>query len=184
MSGLRKNMEYLRQIAEYPSLIIGPAVVASLFSGLFLLWIADLNRKATTSDVKRKIESERELNIAKFGHDNYQALTDRAWADYGIRRDVYLELAEHVGSLYGETTIKEEKARFHVAARKVRVVGSDEVVLALNAFTASMKNSEGPEAHELRLRDLMNAIRIDIRTLNEKPPQGTRLDASAFPIES
>ncbi|GBQ45146.1 hypothetical protein [Komagataeibacter europaeus] len=177
-------MEYLKQIAEFPSLVIGPAVVASLFSGLFLLWIAYLNRRATTADVERKIEFERELNDAKFGHENDKALTDRAWADYGIRRDVYLELAEHVGSLYGKTTTREEKARFHIAARKVRVVGSDEVVLALNAFTASIKNSQGPEAHELRLRDLMNAIRIDIRTLNEKPPQGTTLDASAFPIES
>jgi len=117
-------MEYLKQIAEFPSLVIGPAVVASLFSGLFLLWIAYLNRRATTADVERKIEFERELNDAKFGHENDKALTDRAWADYGIRRDVYLELAEHVGSLYGKTTTREEKARFHIAGRKRTSFGS------------------------------------------------------------
>lgn len=186
-------MEYLRQIGTYPSLLLGPAFAAAVVSGVVAILVGWLNRKATSDDVNRRIDSERAITDKKLAHEREQALTDRAWLDYGLRRDIYLDFAAQIGCLFeGEpspTTTEAAAARmvkrtFIETCRKVRLIGSDEVVKALNELTASIKARQHHDITERNYAKLMNAIRRDIRTLNEKPPAGTALDESAFPIES
>jgi hypothetical protein len=186
-------MEYWTQITTYPSLLLGPIVVGALVSGVLSAWIARKNRAATSADVDRKIEAERQLTHAQLTHEWDKALTDRAWADYGLRRDIYLDLAKQISCLFDSrapATLAEiaaaesAKRTFHETGRKVRLIGSDEVVSALNNLTASIKSREPHTVTGSYYSKLMNAIRQDIRTLNEKPPIGTALNESAFPIES
>jgi len=186
-------MEYWTQIANSPSLLIGPVVVGALVSGVIGVWVAWRGRVATSGDVDRKIDAERLLTDTKICHEREEALTDRAWADYGLRRDIYLDLAEQIGCLFESSAPRDPEAVVLAAAarkafiettRKVRLVGSDEVVRALNDLTASIRESMSHSVTGDNYSKLMNAIRRDIRTLNVKPPVGTTLDEGAFPIES
>lgn len=68
-----------------------------------------------------------------------------------------------------------------IATRKVRLVGSDEVVWALNDLTNSIKLSSSDK--EQKYSDLLCALRVDVRTLNAEPPAGTVLTAEEFPVE-
>ena len=182
-------MAYWTQILTYPSLLIGPVLLAAVISGVVAILVGRSTRKATSGDVDRKIASERALTDAKFAHERDSALTDRAWADYGLRRDVYLELAARIGCLFlsvqatQASTNHAEKAEFHKTTRKVRLIGSDAVVGALNNLTFSIKNGAPHNITSENYSILMNAIRLDIRTLNENPAVGTSLDPSAFPLE-
>ena len=114
----------------------------------------------------------------------HKTYSDNAWADYELRRDVYLDLVAGIDCLFANApdTDTSAKRAWHKTARKVRIVGSDEVVLALNALTSAIKTSSGDA--ELRLYDLNLALRRDIRTIRLRPPEGTKLEATAFPIES
>jgi hypothetical protein len=137
------------------------AVIAALVSGVFAILAARLN----TSAGREKI------------------ISDKAWADYELRRDQYIRLAELIGCLFtGETAAR--LPEFHEVARAVRIVGSDEVVTALNALTEAIKTHLPSAELEKRYRDLFNAMRRDIREIHELPPQGTTLGPCAFPIEN
>lgn len=176
-------MEYWHQITTYPSLLLGPAVLAALIAAVVSVITSAINRAATTADVDRKIKAESEATNLKLTHERDRAVSDRAWADYGLRRDIYLDLAANVDDLINPGDAERHRA-FMIATRKVRLVGSDDVVMALNALTDSIKGN-GDDAKRSRCYSaLFNAIRRDIRTLNEKPPVGTMLDENAFPIES
>lgn len=176
-------MEYWQQITTYPSLLIGPAVLAAVIAGVVSLITSANNRAATSADVDRKIEAERQATDAKLNHERDRAMSDRAWVDYGLRRDIYLDLAANVDDLIQPGDHARHRA-FMIATRKVRLIGSDDVVLALNALTDSIKGGGDDAMRSTCYSALFNAIRHDIRTLNEKPPVGTLLDESAFPIES
>jgi hypothetical protein len=176
-------MEYWQQIATYPSLLIGPAVLAALIAAVVSLITGAMNRNATSADVDRKIEAERQATDTKLSHERDRAVSDRAWVDYALRRDVYLDLATNVDDLIQPGDAARHRA-FMIATRKVRLIGSDEVVRALNALTDSIKGRTDDAQRSRCYSALFNAIRKDIRTLNEKPPVGTLLDESAFPIES
>lgn len=208
------RMSFWDQITTYPALTIGPVLVAAVVSGLISILIASGNRKATSADVDRKIraeseatdrkivaesdatsskiDAERALTDIKFAHEKEKVLSERAWADYGLRRDVYLQLADRIDYMFAgnqppapaPSTGDSSRKAFHETARKVRLIASDEVVDALNAMTTAIKEGKSPDVTQRLYSELMNAIRVDIRTLNEKPPVGTRLDTSAFPIES
>lgn len=186
-------MEYWTQLATYPSLVVGPVLAAAIVSGFVSLWVGRGNRLAASDDVDRKIEAERQVTDAKLNHEREKSLTDRAWTDYGIRRDIYLDLAAQIGCLFEFIPVVPKEANlakiaanktFHETCRKVRLIGSDDVVRALNNLTASIKSGANPEVTRSAYSKLMNAIRMDIRTLNERPPLGTTLDENAFPIES
>lgn len=188
-------MSFWDQIASYPALTIGPALTAAVVSGVVSVWVARGNRKATSADVDRKINAERNVTDSKIAHEKEKALTDRAWIDYEIRRDIYLQLVERVDYMFAGNQSEEKESSeskkatdparraFLETARKVRLIGSDEVVDALNSLTSEIKGGNIIVAGQ-RYSELMNAIRLDIRTLNEKPPVGTRLSVSSFPIES
>lgn len=138
---------------------------------------------------ERKIESETELLQSKFSHEVGGKLVERAWADYSLRRDIYLDLAKQIDYLFdhepSDDKMKDDRRKeFLRTTQKVRLIGSDEVVRALNSLTASITEHALPEVSTSRYGALMNAIRKDIRTLNEMPAVGTDLDSSAFPIES
>lgn len=75
------------------------------------------------------------------------------------------------------------RVNFLKLARKVRLVGSDRVVRALNTFVDSISTGTSEEMESAH-GALFNAIRRDIRTLRARPAEGTDLDASAFPIQS
>jgi hypothetical protein len=113
----------------------------------------------------------------------HKTYSDNAWADYELRRDAYLDLVGGIDCLFEHSRNSDASAKkeWHQTARKVRIVGSDEVVLALNALTYAIKS--GSKDSELRFHDLNLALRKDIRTIRRKPPEGTKLEATAFPIE-
>ena len=111
----------------------------------------------------------------------HKILSDNAWADYELRRDLYLEVAAKVDCIF-EGGHSSGRPEWHRAARKVRIVGSDEVVRALNALTLAV--SSGSHEADARYRDFNLALRQDIRTIRSTPAEGTKLDATAFPIES
>jgi len=199
-------MSFWDQIASYPALTIGPALTAAVVSGVISISVARGNRKATSADVDRKIDaerdstdrkiaSERSLTDTKLDYERERLLSDRAWNDYGLRRDMYFQLVERIDYMFAgnhasfekSTVLKDstdpKRKAFHETARKVRLIGSDEVVDALNSLTSAIKSGQADVAQQL-YSELMNAIRVDIRTLNEKPPVGTKLGVSSFPIES
>lgn len=176
-------MEYWEQITSYPSLLLGPVVLAAIVSAMVSIVSSAQNRAATSADVNRRIDAERQATDSKLAHERDRAISDRAWIDYGLRRDVYLNLAENIDDLIVPGNEDRHRA-FMIATRKVRLIGSDDVVLSLNALTDSIKAKMDTDERSRRYSALFNAIRRDIRTLNEKPPVGTVLDESAFPIES
>lgn len=106
---------------------------------------------------------------------------EKAWADYELRRDTYIEIARRIDCLF-EGGRQEDRPEFHKAVRTLRIVGSDEVVQALNDLTAGVR--EGGGNHDQRYRALFNALRRDIREFHALPEQGTSLGPDAFPIES
>jgi hypothetical protein len=203
-------MDLLALIKTQPSLVFGPMVLAAVISGIISMWVGRATRKATSGDVDRKIKAEHEttqykidaergvtaqkidsegaLLRAKLTHETSGKLVERAWADYSLRRDIYLDLAKQINYLFSNDledapTTAIRKREFLQTAQKVRLIGSDEVVRALNSLTESIKTHLGEEVGAERYSKLMNAIRKDIRTLNERPAVGTELDSDAFPIE-
>jgi len=96
---------------------------------------------------------------------------------------VYIELIERIEALFVGGS-PELKAEFLRTARKVRLVGSDAVVLALNGLTDVIKSGAGSGESELRYRALYLTLRQDLRQVHSVPPATTDLDESAFPIES
>ena len=92
-------MEYWTQIATSPSLVLGPVLLAAIVSGLVSLWVGRSNRVAASADIDRKIKAERQLTDIKINYERDKALTDRAWTDYGLHRDIYLDLAVQIGCL-------------------------------------------------------------------------------------
>ncbi|MCI1948090.1 MAG: hypothetical protein LKJ19_07850 [Acetobacter fabarum] len=186
-------MTYWTQIVSYPSLLFGPAILAAIVSGLISLWVGRSSRRATSNDVDRKIAAERELTDAKLGHERERAISDRAWTDYTLRRDIYLGLTEKIDYLFAsrQVTLAEEannrdasRREFMEMSRKTRLIGSDAVVTALNELTSAIRKGEDEAIMGAKYSALMNAIRKDIRTLNENPPRGTALGSDAFPIEN
>jgi hypothetical protein len=124
-------MEYWTQITTYPSLLFGPVVLAAVVSGIVGLISNAKNLAATRADVDRKIEAERQATDTKLAHERDRAISDRAWIDYGLRRDVYLNLAENIDDLIQPGNPERHRV-FMIATRKIRLIGSDEVVLALS----------------------------------------------------
>lgn len=125
------------------------------------------------------------LAVAIWSHfsKKWLAATDRAWADYELRRDVYMEFAALVSALF-EGGDDENRSTLHRVARRIRLVGSDDVVTALNTFTAGIKNSLSDLDHEKNFQLLFNAMRRDIRRIDQRPPTQTDLGPDAFPLES
>lgn len=171
--------------------IIVPLVSAAL-AAIVSLVLNYLSRKATQQDVVVRIDAEREITNTKIAHEKDGAFGQRAWTDYGLRRDIYLELATTIGVLFEHNSVRlsftpdthmQERDRFFAASRKARLIGSDEVVRALNQLTSGIRLSAGSDVHAANYAHLMNMIRRDIRTLNTNPAMGTDLDETAFPLE-
>lgn len=172
--------------------VISAAVVAAIISGLVSLVAAIIARnsalavrdKQTAAESKilaAKIEADYQLALRKVEADVAARLGERAWADYGLRRDAYVSLARLINVLF-EGQGSQDQTEFHRVARQIRLVGSDEVVTALNALTNSIKTSASDR--DVRYRALFNAMRRDIRRIHSLPPEGTDLGVDAFPIES
>lgn len=138
--------------------LIGPAVTAAVVAGAISFGVAYYNRR----------------------EDRKKAFSDNAWEDYGVRRDAYIELAHFADSLF-QNGDAAKRPDFHRAARKVRLLGSDDVVRALNAFTNAAKTDD-PEGEAL-FQELYSVIRRDIRSLQRQPPEGTELHSKDFPLE-
>lgn len=152
-----------------------PQIAAALVAGSVAFVIGFLtvivNAAVTAWVAGRQVRADRE-----------QALSEKAWADYELRRDAYLDLAKQVDALFEGGTL-DARADLNRLARSVRLVGSDRVVTALNDLFAGIREGLGHEVNERRYRALFNAMRRDIRQLHAFPPTGTDLDDDAFPIE-
>ncbi|PSS67069.1 hypothetical protein C6558_03385 [Ensifer sp. NM-2] len=118
--------------------------------------------------------------IVNYRLQKRKSLSDNAWADYELRRDLYLDLVAGIDCLFNSGSAT-DRPDWHKTARKVRMIGSDQVVAALNDFTAAIKVNAGNA--EQRYSDLNLALRRDIRHLRKTPSEGTNLDTSDFPIE-
>lgn len=175
------------------ALILGSTAVPAIVAGAVSLIVAARAQKGAGAVIDRKIAAERELTNRKFEHELSEARVERAWADYGHRRDVYLEVTERIDCLFDSNAIstpseaaelRAARREFNRSCRKLRLIGSDKTVLALNALTSAIKRQKASqELNELH-GAMMIELRRDIRTLNEGPAAGTALDASHFPIES
>lgn len=179
--------------------LIAPAVTAAAVSGIIGLVIAFVARSATLRSVReraqadafaleRRISTDIELALQKFASEREKAISDKAWADYELRRDLYTALAYQIDCLFegGDPTQAaniERRLELLRTARKLRLVGSDEVVRSLNALLEGIRSGGNHEEHEQRFRALFNAMRRDIRQLHSLPPEGTDLGPDAFPIE-
>ncbi len=152
-----------------------PQVAAAMVAGIVGLVIGivtvAINAAVTARVASQKVRADRE-----------QALIEKAWADYELRRDLYTAFAGQVDCLFegGDASGRSELNRM---ARRIRLVGSDRVVRALNEFFEGIQNNLGPVIGEQRFRALFNAMRQDIRQLHAMPPHGTDLDEGAFPIQ-
>lgn len=165
------------------SAFIGPTVAAAVISALMAWLVASLNNRANRAALERRIDADLEMTVAKFQADREKAMSDKAWADYELRRDTYFCLIGVIDSLF-EHGDRSEKPEYLRLARRVRLVGSDQVIRALNAFNDSIKLGEAAEVRERRYRELFIALRLDIRELHAIPPTGTDLKEEAFPIEA
>lgn len=152
-----------------------PQVTAAVVAGAVALVIGFLtvlvNSIVTAAIAERKLRADRAL-----------ALSEKAWADYELRRDVYLEVGRIIDSLYegGDAAERREYLR---SIRKLWVVGTDEVVKAANALSVAIQAREGPQSLEQKHGDLFNAMRRDIRRLHVLPPKGTDLGPENFPVQ-
>lgn len=174
-------------------LLVGPILVAALVSGIVALVVTRLNNAvqlkthtekldADRQTSERKIEADVDMAIQKLKAERDRAMSDKAWLDYELRRDAYIALARQIDCIFagGDASGKPE---LHKIARQIRLVGSDEVVTALNQLFAAIKEQRSEEL-DARYRDLFNSMRRDIRQLHTSPPRGTDLTVEAFPIES
>ena len=149
-----------------------PPVTAAVVAGITALLIGLLTVLINWLVAERKVQADHAL-----------ALSEKAWADYELRRDAYINIARQIDCLFAGGDPK-GKPEFHRLARTARLVGSDQVVKALNALTESSKEGAKPDVLDQRYRSFFNAMRHDIRKLHAMPPTGTDLDENAFPIES
>jgi hypothetical protein len=152
-----------------------PQIVAALVAGVVALAVGVLtvviNASVTAWVAGRRVRADRE-----------QALSEKAWADYELRRDVYLDAARQIDALFegGAVEMRTELTR---TAQRIRLIGSDQVVVALNELFAGIRQKLSHEVCERRYRTFFNAMRRDIRQLHVLPPIGTDLGEDAFPIE-
>lgn len=176
------------------AMVIGPLVTAAVVGGLVSLVVALINRAALLSSNRAKLDADREalqqridadLQIAvdKLSAERERLVSDKAWADYELRRDAYTQMAERIDCIFAGGDPK-GVPELHRIARRLRLVGSDEVVRTLNALFEAMKARQPTDVLEQAYRRFFNAMRRDIRQLHTMPPEGTDLDESAFPIES
>lgn len=174
-------------------LFLGPMLTAAIVAGIVSLIVAKMNKTATleasrqrvAADIdiaERKIWSDFDVAVQKLNADRDKAMSDKAWVDYELRRDAYVEMAKQIDCLF-EGGDPAGRPELHRTARRVRLVGSDQVVTALNELTSAIREGRSGVL-EQRYRALFNAMRRDIRQLHSQPPEGTELGEDAFPIES
>lgn len=172
---------------------LGPILSAAMVAGIVSLIVARINKAAilksseqrVAADIEiaeRKIWADFDVAVQKVKADQDKAMTDKAWADYELRRDAYIEMAKQIDCLFVGGDPK-GRPELHRIARRIRLVGSDQVVIALNALTGAIREGQNPFLDQ-RYRALFNAMRQDIRRLHSQPPEGTDLGEDAFPIES
>lgn len=162
------------------AIIISSSVIAAFVGAIASLLVAWVNR----AGLDRRIKADIAIATQKLVADREQSLSANSWADYELRRDAYIEIAEKIDCLF-ESQNTVDRSDFHKAARKIRVIGSDPVVRALNQFTAGVIRKDiASHDREVLFRNLFNAIRKDIRQFSERPPDGTELGPEAFPLES
>jgi alkyl hydroperoxide reductase subunit AhpC len=147
-----------------------PAIAAAVAGGIFLLVANVLTTGANALVAWRKFREDREL-----------ALSQKAWADYELRRDAYLEIARLIDSLHDGGN-QADRSEYLRAVRKLWIVGSDDVVRAANALSDNIV--AGKSANDLaeRYDALFNAMRGDIRQRRAVPAEGTQLGSGSFPI--
>lgn len=171
-----------------------PVGIAALVAGAISTLVAFANRWTLISSNNSKLRADREalrsriiadvvLAVERASAERDGALSDKGWSEYLSRRELYVELAARLDFLFSGTGSHEERLELHRTARKVRLVGSDEVVLALNAMTASIKEGQPTQERDQRYRALFLAMRHDMRQDQTAPPRSTVLDKTAFPIE-
>ena len=92
-----------------------------------------------------------------------QTLAQRAWTEYERRRDAYVDVVRLIDSLFegGDVGDRPEYLR---AVRKVWLVGSDQVVKAINGLSLITRRSGATnEQQEQAYRDCLSVMRQDLR---------------------
>jgi hypothetical protein len=113
----------------------------------------------------------------------FQALAQRAWTDYEVRRAAYVDVVQRIEALFGSREV-EATALYLRATRTLWMVGSDQIVKSANALAAGIKAKEPPEKTEQLFQTFINAMRHDLRSRRWLPPGRTTLGVGDFPIEA
>jgi hypothetical protein len=174
-------------------LFFGPLVTAAIVAAVVSYIVARINRSALLKTNAEKIAADREASdrrisadidmaVQRLSAEREKDLSQRAWVDYELRRDAYIDMAQQIDCLFS-TGDRAKRPELHRTARRIRLVGSDEVVRAMNALFAAIKAGEEGSLEGL-YRSFFNEMRRDIRRLHAMPPVGTDLSDDAFPIES
>jgi len=114
--------------------------------------------------------------------DTALAIGQRAWTEYENRRAAYVEFISLIDAIFSGTP-SPDKQGYLRAARKVRLVGADDVVRAINELLLGIRQGEKAEQLEDRFRECSLMMRKDLWTHATTLPAGTRLTKADFPIE-
>ena len=151
--------------------LIGPAVVAAVISGL-----------VSTIGIVISTRATRAIHAEKLSADADLASADRAWADYERRSGAYTDVIRLIDSLFegGDPSDRREYLR---AVRKVWLIGSDDVVRAINRLSLATGSGAAPDEREQAYRDCIHLMRVDLRIPRSRPPTETKLEPRDFRVE-
>ena len=111
-----------------------------------------------------------------------QALAQRAWTDYEIRRTAYAEVVSRIEALFEGGDV-ETRAAYLRAVRTLWLVGSDHIVRSANALSAGIRSNRPAAETEGLFRTFIDAMRHDLRSRRWLPPGRTTLTTQDFPVE-
>ncbi|MFL9908919.1 hypothetical protein [Paraburkholderia sp. RL17-337-BIB-A] len=148
------------------------AVVAAAVSLLVGFWSPFMTGRLNLLTAQLRADTDAKLSESA-----------NSWAEYELRRNVYLEVATQVESIFADSGGLGVDAYLRTV-RKLWLIAPDSVVQAANALSKSIRELEPQAGREEAYRMLFNAMRRDIRQRHLQPPVGTELGLDAFPIES
>jgi hypothetical protein len=110
-----------------------------------------------------------------------QTLAQKAWTEYERRRDAYIEVVQLIDSLFVGGQISDRQTYLR-SIRKVWLIGSDQVIIAANNFSRSIKDRDPEKQQKAKYSLFISAMRQDLRKRRWLPPTDTRLRTSRSKI--
>lgn len=112
-----------------------------------------------------------------------QSLVQRSWDHYEQKRIAYLEVVRLLDSLF-ESGDRSQRHEYMRAVRNVWLVGSDDVVRAINGLHENIKDPTGGNERQAKYSFVIKAMRDDLHRRHYLPPGKTSVSADFFPLES